>query len=150
MWHRTGYLNDNTIQSLQLLFLLEVCWHYQQLTKGSAPTSHTLINRVNRVAPLLSSGLYGEWGGPDYLGIGTTEGKFSGVGNIKQDRHCMCNMKMKHICIPSVAMCKQLVLHILFFYSHSYPEGKVDISYDIFIITPVKQLSLLLETYLEG
>jgi hypothetical protein len=59
-------------------------------------------------------------------------------------------MKMKHICVPSVAMGKQLVLHILFFYSHSYPEGKVDISYDIFIITPVKQLSLLLETYLEG
>jgi len=45
----------------------------------------------------------------------------------------MCNMNMKHICVPSVAMGKQLVLHILFFYSQNYPTGKVDVSYDIVI-----------------
>jgi len=45
----------------------------------------------------------------------------------------MCNMKMKHICVPSVAMGKQLVLLILFFCSHNYPTGKVVVSYDIVI-----------------
>jgi hypothetical protein len=30
-----------------------------------------------------SSGLYGETGGPDYLGIQTTEGKLHGTGNIQ-------------------------------------------------------------------